>query len=152
MRRVAFRVVLRGYRRQYARHLNDVVVHLKDLDRVIVNHKAGAGLRDVFQVLDDQAVERLGAIGRDGPVQVAVQVPHQRAAVGPLEMPNVLTGGTGVCVNSSTSVNDNITTAAHAAGRVHVLNSEYFGRAALEAVRSTALLRCSGAVSCAVSR
>jgi len=53
---------------------------LHNFQRIVADFDAGAGLRDVLQMFDDQPVERFRTVERKLEPQFAVECPQQRAA------------------------------------------------------------------------
>jgi len=53
---------------------------LHNFQRIVADFDAGAGLRDVLQMFDDQPVERFRTVDRKLESQLAVERPQQQAA------------------------------------------------------------------------
>src|SRR5574340_266183 len=66
--------------RKNARHLHDAILHLNDFNRVARDLQAGTGLGYVFEMLQYQTIERLGAVQRQVQSQLAIQLAQTAAA------------------------------------------------------------------------
>src|SRR5215831_15476421 len=68
-------------RREYAHGFDPVLARVEDLDRIVGDRDARAGLGDRLELLDDQAVQRFRAVRGQVPVHHAIQLAHVRARV-----------------------------------------------------------------------